>query len=282
MVSSKISPISPPPFPSPITSTTSALLDGPIKTTNPSTLSNEAEFNSRSLESSKEDDDDVFAPRSTWMVKKHESEGKSEDIYHSFVRNQYMPFLIKYKNAVLIMWLIVFIICIITGTKFLQSTRSNLDLPKGTYSEDAIKKFQALYPGAGQWAPAIVFQQTTGERITNNATKTFATAMAKFANDNNKVISSVSGYWELASIPGGLFMELALSTIAPNNKSMLTTVNFKPDVTLNDINHVIDDLIPYASKYSTSDTFVSVTGIFPLFRQSYYMAIFAMHRYIPM
>ena len=259
MVSSKISP--------PIISTASALLEGPIKTTNPSTLSNEAELNSRSDESSKEDDDDVFAPTSTWMIKSHDSEGKSVDLYHSFVRNYYMPFLIKYKNPVLITWLIVFLICVITGTKFLQSTRSNLDLPKGTYSEDAIKKFQALYPGAGQWAPAIVFQQTSGERITNNATKTFATAMAKFANENNKVISSVSGYWELASIPGGLFMELALSTIAPNNKSMLTTVNFKSDVTLNDINHVIDDLIPYASKYSTSDTFVSVTGIFPLFRQ---------------
>jgi putative drug exporter of the RND superfamily len=213
------------------------------------------------------DDDDVFAPPNTWMIKKDESEGKSEDIYHSFVRNYYMPFLIKYKNIVLIVWLIVFIICLITGTKFLQSTRSNLDLPKGTYSEDAILKFQALYPGAGSWAPAIVFQQTSGERITNNATKAFATAMTKFADDNKKVISSVSGYWELASIPGGLFMELALSTIAPNNRSMLTTVGFKSDTTLNDINHVIDDLIHFAEKYTTSDTFISVTGIFPLFRQ---------------
>ena len=201
-----------------------------------------------------------------------------EDCYGRCLRRVYFPLLVARPRAILLAWLLIFVISAIFGlgiggasAGFLNSTRSNLDLPKGTPSGDAVLAFQALYPKVSSWAPAVVVLQVpgggaSGGVMASASARAASAAIYAFAAgwSGGKVVEYSSGYFELIS--AGL-PQLAMQSVSPDNLTATINVGFKKTTTLNDINLFIDELIIFAGEQSTPQLSVTATGLFPLFRQ---------------
>ena len=87
------------------------------------------------------------------------------------------------------------------GPAFLSATVSNIEVPKGTDSADAIDVFQANYPSASSWPPIFVVSHTDKVvgSVINSYTKQVASDLDSFAKTCN-AIDYVSGYWQLISM----------------------------------------------------------------------------------
>jgi len=211
-------------------------------------------------------------PKATWRDPR-----EHEDAYSKFLRGYYFPLLVARPRAIIASWFVIFIITAIFGlgiggasAGFLGSTRSNLDLPKGTPSGDAVLAFQALYPQVSSWAPAVVVLRVSGSGAgggikTNAWARNASAALYSFATKRASDVSYVSGYFELMQQPG--LELLALQSLSPDNLTAQINIGFKKSTTLNSINLFVDDLIHYAEKLSNSQVSVAATGLFPLFRQ---------------
>jgi hypothetical protein len=213
-------------------------------------------------------------PPTSWR-----DERAHEDCYSRCLRRWYFPLLVARPREILAAWFVVFVLCAFFGLGiagaspgFLNSTRSNLDLPKGTPSGDAVLAFQALYPQVSSWAPAVIVLHAAGSGAdggvtTSAAARNASAAIDDFAKhyDGGSVVAYTSGYFELAAVPG--LQLLARQSVSPNNLTANINIGFKQSTTLNAINHFIDELIPFAEHQSSAQLSVAATGLFPLFRQ---------------
>ena len=202
-----------------------------------------------------------------------------EDCYSRCLRRVYFPFLVARPREILLAWLCIFVVTAVFGLGlggaskgFLGSTRSNLDLPKGTPSGDAVLAFQSLYPQVSSWAPAVVVLQAAGGGaaggvMTSAAARAASAAIDAFAKGwkAGSVVAYTSGYHQLAAVPG--LTQLALQSVSPDNLTATINIGFKQSTTLNDINHFIDELIPFVAEQATPQLSAAATGLFPLFRQ---------------
>jgi len=188
-------------------------------------------------------------------------------LFGKFLVNYYFPVFVHRPKAICLLWLITFIICVVYGPSFLSKTRSNLDVPKGTPSADAIQVFQDSYPGTSTWPPALVVQYTNspGKHVVGNFTKALSASLANFASSHSSTISSVSGYWELIKIQG--LTLLANKAISPDNQTMVSTLSFKASAARNDIDKTVIDLLKFTSDHNSADVTVQATGLFPLFSE---------------
>lgn len=190
------------------------------------------------------------------------------ELYQRMLHKYYFPFQIKYHSYICIAWLIIFLISFVYGPEFLISTRSDLDLPKGTPSYDAIETFRDNYPDISTWPPAFIVYHSSDIDIINPYTQKVSLNLAAFALENKDIIKAVSGYWELINF-NSLISDTAVST---NNLTMMSTVYFSKDATLTQINDISLELLkfaadqkPLSSKYSSIKIYC--TGLFPLFGQ---------------
>jgi len=97
--------------------------------------------------------------------KEYQKSDLHEDLWVTFIGTVYFPTLAKYPKLVCSLWFIIFIICTIFGTRFLGNTRSNLDLPAGTPSADAIAAFQKNYKDASSWPSIFIVQYDPSGQI---------------------------------------------------------------------------------------------------------------------
>jgi hypothetical protein len=216
--------------------------------------------------------DPAAKPKATWRDPR-----EHEDAYSRFLRVYYFPLLVARPRAILVAWFVTLIITAVFGlglggasAGFLGSTRSNLDLPKGTPSGDAVLAFQALYPQVSSWAPAVVVLRAAGSGAnggirTSEWARNASAALYAFAMKHPDDVAYVSGYFELMSQPG--LELLALQSLSPDNLTSQVTIGFKKSTTLNKINHFVEDLIPFADRLSNPHVSVAATGLFPLFWQ---------------
>ena len=202
-----------------------------------------------------------------------------DDCYARCLRRNYFPLLVARPRAVLLAWLLIFVVSAVFGlglggasAGFLGSTRSNLDLPKGTPSGDAVLAFKALYPTVSSWAPAVIVLQVArggaaGGVMASAEARAASAAIDAFASgySGGSVVSYTKGFFQLSGIPG--LAQLALQSVSPDNLTATIDVGFKQTTTLNDINHFIDELIPFVEEQSTQTLKAATTGLFPLFRQ---------------
>jgi hypothetical protein len=72
-------------------------------------------------------DDDDGEPENTWM---DPAQGEHGGLYVKFLRKIVFPFMVRYSAWIVFAWLIIFAISCAFGLKFLDNTRSNLDLPR--------------------------------------------------------------------------------------------------------------------------------------------------------
>jgi hypothetical protein len=112
-------------------------------------------------------------------------------LYERILHKYYFPFQIKYHNYICIAWLIIFIISFIYGPGFLTSTRSDLDLPEGTPSFEAIETFRDNYPDTSTWPPAFIVYHSSDIDIINPYTQEVSNNLATFAAENNDIIKAV-------------------------------------------------------------------------------------------
>jgi hypothetical protein len=75
---------------------------------------------------------------------------KGEDLYAKSLKSYYFPFLLKYHRHVCFLWLAIFVVSIVFGPSFLGLTKSDLDLPAGTSSQEASQAFKLNYPDKSQ------------------------------------------------------------------------------------------------------------------------------------
>jgi hypothetical protein len=75
---------------------------------------------------------------------------KGEDLYAKLLKSYYFPFLLKYNRHVCFLWLAIFVVSIVFGPAFLGLTKSDLDLPAGTSSQEASTAFKQNYPNLSQ------------------------------------------------------------------------------------------------------------------------------------
>ena len=192
--------------------------------------------------------------------------GGHDDIWSRTLRKHYFPFLVRHSGKVLIVWLITFVLCIIWGPAFLNSTKSNLDLPKGTPSAKAIDAFSENYPELNSWPPAFVIMRSEVPGVSVKQAKAEAAAnyVATYTSKFPKTVLSVTGYHVFMSM--GLTI-LADRQISDDGLTTVMTVNFQKDTTLADIYSVSDDLLAWSRSYSDPAFSVYTTGIFPLFSE---------------
>ena len=192
--------------------------------------------------------------------------GGHDDLWTRVLRRYYFPFLVRHSGKVLIVWLITFVLCIIWGPAFLSSTKSNLDLPKGTPSAKAIDAFSKNYPELNSWPPAFVIMRSEVPGVSVKQAKAEAAAnyVATYPSKFPKTVLSVSGYHSFLSL--GLTI-LADRQISDDGLTTVMTVSFQKDTTLADIYSVSDDLLAWSRSYSDPAFSVYTTGIFPLFSE---------------
>ena len=194
-----------------------------------------------------------------------------DDCYSRCLRKSYFPFLVAHSGSVLVAWCCILVISAIfglgiVGLGFLNSTRSDLDLPAGTPSGDAVIAFEGLYPSVSSWAPAIIVIHNSGSgSVLSAATANISAAFDHFATQYPTVVAYVSGYYELAARPG--LMLLAEQSVSPDNTTMTLSIGFLQSTNLDAINAFIDALLVFAASQSTGSVSVAATGLFPLFRQ---------------
>jgi hypothetical protein len=75
---------------------------------------------------------------------------KGEDLYAKSLKSYYFPFLLKFHRHVCFLWLAIFVVSIVFGPSFLGLTKSDLDLPAGTSSQEASEAFKQNYPEKSQ------------------------------------------------------------------------------------------------------------------------------------
>ena len=200
---------------------------------------------------------------SSWRVP---TSGEHSDIWTRFLRGYYMPFLVRYNAYLLLMWFCVFIITVIYGPKFLDSTKSNLDLPKGTPSAEAIEAFSANYPELNSWAPAFVIAKSeiSGQSVISAKTKSASEYLATYPDKFPSTVLSVRGYYEYKASNLDI---LANGQISDDGSTMITTVNFQKNTNLAAIYDVSEKLLKWSESYSNSEWSFYTTGIFPLFSE---------------
>jgi uncharacterized membrane protein YdfJ with MMPL/SSD domain len=180
------------------------------------------------------------------------------------LRRVYFPFLLKFHWWILGGWVAVFALCVAFGPAFLNQTRSNLDLPAGTPSETAVKAFEDSYPDVSKWAPAFIVQHTDVlPTICNYVTSNFSVALTQFVAEHSSTVERTSGYWEYWVNP--LLRPLALQAVSQDNRTLVTTVSFKRDTTIKDIDDFLNALLTFTKGWSSPSVSVAVTGLFPLF-----------------
>lgn len=191
--------------------------------------------------------------------------GEHDDAYVRFLRKYYMPLIVKYHWHLLFMWFIVLIICGVFGPAFLNSTKSNLDLPKGTPSAEAIETFSANYPSLNSWPPAFIISKSqTSQSVLQPRSEAAAGLLADYTKKYPKTVYSVAGYYSYSAI--GL-QALAQRQVSDDLSTSITTVSFQKDTTLAAIYDVCDDLLAWSKQYSEPALQVYTTGIFPLFSE---------------
>ena len=197
----------------------------------------------------------------TWRVPK---ESEHDDFYIASFRHRYMPLLVSYNRSIIILWFVIFAVCVVYGPAFLSSTKSNLDLPKGTPSAEAVDAFTASYPLASSWPPAFVVAKSNvpGVGVRNQMTKEVFTQLNALAFKFSDRISRVGGYFNL--LDAG-FVGLADTMISAANDTMLCSVDFKKETTLAKIYDVVEVLLSFSKDVSTPAMTFYTTGIFPLF-----------------
>ena len=219
------------------------------------------------------DEEPAAAPAALVQRRSWRDADASDDCYVRCLRRAYFPFLVANSGKVLIAWFAVLVISAIfglgiVGPGFLNSTRSNLDLPKGTPSGDAVLAFQGLYPQVSSWAPAvIVFSQPGADLTKSSAAARASAAIGAFSRNysGGSVVGSTTGFFEFMQIPG--LDLLARQSVSPDNSTLIMNIAFKKSTKLDDINHFIDKLIPFAEQQSSGGLKVAATGLFSLFRQ---------------
>ena len=213
-------------------------------------------------------------PRASWR-----DADKHDDAYGRCLRHAYFPLLVARPRAIVAAWVVVLVVSAFFGLGiagaskgFLNSTRSNLDLPKGTPSGDAVLAFQSLYPTVSSWAPVVIVLHAAGGSgaagglAVSPHAKNASAALDAFAAgwENGTVVSYVTGFFEFEAM--GL-SALAQESLSPDNRTALVNIGFQRSTTLDKINLFVDAVIPFADGLSTPHVSVAATGLFPLFRQ---------------
>lgn len=188
-----------------------------------------------------------------------------DDFYVKFVKQYYFPFQQRFHRHICVLWLIVFVICIIYGPAFLSSTKNSLDLPASAPSVQAINIYAEYYPQAGNKPPAIILQETTGSQtnIINGYTKNFSTALHQYVSKHSDVVSFVSGYWEMINQPDEEI--IALQSVSKSNSTMKSTVYFTKQSTVDQSNEFVKKLVDFTVQQSNSQNYVACTGLSALF-----------------
>ena len=192
----------------------------------------------------------------SWITVK---EGDHDDFYVKFLRHFYMPFLVGYSGRILVGWIVIFIICVIFGPAFLTSTRSNLDLPKGTPSAEAVDAFVTNYPSTSSWPRAFVVahNEIPGRGVLTDATKKIYAALNTYKAKYPNTIGNIGGYYNYKAI--GL-ISLANREVSGDNQTIICSVDFQKTATLGDIYTVADDLLDWTKSVSTpAESFYTVS-----------------------
>lgn len=199
-------------------------------------------------------------PVPAWQVPE-----EHEELFQRFVRAVYLPFFIKYKLWIMAVWLIIWILSVVFGPQFLSLTKPGLDNPAGSDSSKAQEVFDANYPGSGSQPPAvIVFSTTTLPSVVTNDTRTACIALQNWAK-NQKYIASVTTYYDLMANP--MTAILAPGVVSSDNKTMIADLSWTSTAKDDEVNDVIDDLLPYVKSLSGSGITVGTTGLMPMFRE---------------
>lgn len=206
--------------------------------------------------------DGRLIPRSASL---HELEEAHDGMYMKFLKIYYFPFFLKYHKQVLVVAFCALIICGYFGPAFLGLTKSDLDVPKGTPSYDAIQAFQSNYPDTSTWPPAFVVTTALVGNVICPDSEHVSTSLENFVKKYPDIVSGVSGFYELKNNPE--LTLLANMCIAPTNTTMLTTVYFKESATLGSVTSFVGDLLTWSYSQSTSNIHVACTGQFPLFNE---------------
>jgi hypothetical protein len=199
-----------------------------------------------------------------WRVPRAE-----DDLFLKFLRRAYFPVLRSWPKLVLLAWLIVFGVSITFGPKFLSQTRSNLSLPEGTPSTEAIRNFKISYPSTTDWPPIFVVQTSRSGKgdILGGASMLAAETISNFTRSHGTgIVSAVSGYWELINVPG--LAMLAQQAVSPSRNTLVTSLYFSDNTTLKDIQEFVKTMLHTSQSspgWSTPELKVGVTGLFALF-----------------
>jgi len=192
-----------------------------------------------------------------------------EDLFHKCLRKAYFPCFVRFYNLILVFWVGLLSTCYLFGPKVLSNTRSNFDLPKSSPSTLAIEAFSEHYPSVSSWSPAfLVYNIPDDSKWTSvvcRDSRRVSESLAEFVSSYPSVVGQVTGYWELIDIPG--LELLARAAVAPNNKTMISTVSFRQDTNLDDIDDFVYDFLAFCEGQSTVSLSVAATGLMPLFNQ---------------
>ena len=188
-------------------------------------------------------------------------------MYVRFLRSRYFPFLVKYNKYICLLWIIVFIICLIYGPNFLSNTKSNLDLPKNSPSNVSLAAFKKYYPDFSDWPPMFIVQTANnGNKVINdNYSKTISKILNEYAAQYSDTISGISGYWEL--INDVKYSSTAINYVSDDGYTMYSSVSFYKSASLDEINDIAEHFLKWIPSLSNNNMNIYPTGLFVLFKE---------------
>ena len=118
--------------------------------------------------------------------------------------DRYHKFLKKYKVAVLVIWVIIFVFGIWLGPRFLNKTSSNFEAPPNSPSVIAEKVLATEFPGYENETSMIMIIRMVNdsESVLNNETKSFCSQVIdSILNSSfNHIVLSVLSYYSLGVV----------------------------------------------------------------------------------
>lgn len=191
---------------------------------------------------------------------------ENDDIFARVIKRYYFPFILKHCKWILLAWTAIFVVTIYFGPGFLSLTKSDLDIPADSPAGQAIQAFKNNYPKTSTWAPSfIILNSNTPASVVGQFSKDIDTGLMEFTRKHSDIIASKLSYYDLIASPYTAF--LASNALSPNNKTMIFTISYKTEATLNDISQNAKELLDFAKHKTTPDVFVGCTGLQPLFTE---------------
>ncbi len=176
--------------------------------------------------------------------------------------DRYHKFLKKYKVAVLVIWVIIFVFGIWLGPRFLNKTSSNFEAPPNSPSVIAEEVLATEFPGYENETSMIMVIRMVNdsESVLNNETESFCSQVIdSILNSSfNHIVLSVLSYYVLADAG---FSQVADGFISSEERSMLLTIDLIYDEENSSISAFVVYLREEVHKINTSEDFnVYLTG----------------------